>query len=268
MIRRVAAAPPTVGMIMSITTTSGMVSAAIAIAKAPSFASATTTARPSASSACLSPIRHTSWSSTIMTRSRSSVAGFSCPDASPFASSSLLTDASPSEVSGGSSAHPVRLHWDVELDRRPQAGRGDHLHPSPKQLDPAFHALKHPDLPGSPQSVLVVLEALAGIANRRQQLPVFHIGENPGTVGLGVVRHVPQCLIDRRAQLVGCSDGDVDPRHPAEGHVDLHDLGLGGVEPILQRHQTRGCPEFRGTSVAAPMIIRPLPPPPDPRTDR
>jgi drug/metabolite transporter (DMT)-like permease len=29
-----------------------------------------------------------------------------------------------------------------------------------------------------------------------------------------------------------------------------------------------GCPEFRGTSVAAPMIIRPLPPPPDPRTDR
>ena len=28
---------------------------------------------------------------------------------------------------------------------------------------------------------------------------------------------------------------------------------------------TRGCPEFRGTSVAAPMIIRPLPPPPDPR---
>src|SRR6266511_140855 len=234
MIRRVAAAPPTVGMIMSITTTSGMVSAAIAIAEAPSFASATTTARPSASSACLNPIRHTSWSSTIMTRSRSSAAGFSCPDVSPLASSSLLIEVSLSEGSRvGSSAHPVRLHWDVELDRRSQAGRGGHLHPSPKQLDPALHALEHPDLPGIPHSVLVVVEALAGIANRRQQLPVFHIGENPGMVGLGVVRHIAQCLIDRRAQLVGRSDGDVDPRYPAEGHLDLHDLGLGGVEPIL-----------------------------------
>src|SRR6266536_1167479 len=181
MIRRVAAAPPTVGMIMSITTTSGMVWAAIAIAEAPSLASATTTARPSASSACLSPIRHTSWSSTIMTRSRSSAAGFPCKDSSPPTSSSLLIDASPSEGSHvGSSAHPVRLHRDVELHRRSQAGRGDHLHPSPKRLDPALHALKHPDLPGIPQSALVVLETYAGIANRRQQLPVFHIGEDPG----------------------------------------------------------------------------------------
>jgi hypothetical protein len=31
------------------------------------------------------------------------------------------------------------------------------------------------------------------------------------------------------------------------------------------RDKNRGCPEFRGTSVAAPMIVRPLPPPPDPR---
>jgi hypothetical protein len=30
----------------------------------------------------------------------------------------------------------------------------------------------------------------------------------------------------------------------------------------------RGCPEFRGTSVAAPVIIRPLAPPRDPRTTR
>jgi hypothetical protein len=30
----------------------------------------------------------------------------------------------------------------------------------------------------------------------------------------------------------------------------------------------RGCPEFRGTLVAAPMIIRPLPPPCDPCMDR
>jgi hypothetical protein len=29
-----------------------------------------------------------------------------------------------------------------------------------------------------------------------------------------------------------------------------------------------GCPEFRGTLVAAPMVIRPLPPPPDPRATR
>jgi hypothetical protein len=38
--------------------------------------------------------------------------------------------------------------------------------------------------------VLVVVEALAGIANRRQQLPVLYIGENPGMVNLGVVQRL------------------------------------------------------------------------------
>jgi hypothetical protein len=41
-----------------------------------------------------------------------------------------------------------------------------------------------------------------------------------------------------------------------------------GLPAALDGVEAGGCPEFRGTSVAAPRIIRPLPPPPEPRTDR
>jgi signal transduction histidine kinase len=48
----------------------------------------------------------------------------------------------------------------------------------------------------------------------------------------------------------------------------VRDVSSGEVEIAVEVEPVGGCPEFRGTSVAAPIIIRPLPPPPDPRTDR
>jgi hypothetical protein len=37
------------------------------------------------------------------------------------------------------------------------------------------------------------------------------------------------------------------------------------VRKKSDRADARGCPRFRGTSVAAPVMVRPLRPPPDPR---
>ena len=61
-----------------------------------------------------------------------------------------------------------------------------------------------------------------------------------------------------RAMIEALIAGEQDPAVVAE-------LAKGKMRPKIP---ARGCPEFRGTSVAARVIIRPLPPPCDPRTDR
>jgi hypothetical protein len=43
---------------------------------------------------------------------------------------------------------------------------------------------------------------------------------------------------------------------------------LAAVEKVTVYKATGGCPEFRWAWVAAPMIVRPLPPPSDPCTTR
>jgi hypothetical protein len=50
--------------------------------------------------------------------------------------------------------------------------------------------------------------------------------------------------------------------------VDSTPVECGRSRQTAKRSALGGCPEFRGTSVAAPVIIRPLAPPRDPRTTR
>jgi integrase/recombinase XerD len=72
-----------------------------------------------------------------------------------------------------------------------------------------------------------------------------------------------------RAWLAERDSVPTDPLFPT---ITGRHLSRDAIEHRVTRYTSKaakgGCPEFRGTSVAAPMIIRPLPPPCDPRTDR
>jgi hypothetical protein len=68
-----------------------------------------------------------------------------------------------------------------------------------------------------------------------------------------------------------------DPDQSIEGWVPTDDgafvvgepQGSPAWYPVNDNPRDKGgCPEFRGTSVAAPTIVRPLRPPPDPCTRR
>src|SRR6266540_2336305 len=96
--------------------------------------------------------------------------------------------------STGSSAHPVRLHWDVELDRRPQAGRGgpllDHLQSG--ALDAFVDTIQH------------VLVDEYQDTNLLQEAIYFHLARCALTRGgsIAVVGHADQALFRFRGATV------------------------------------------------------------------